>query len=224
MLDAHAISTALWKKGYWLDKQDHVEQLVAIAREFDFNEDQLVTYWCAFFPSDGRTVPVKHGNPPVTIQRQPVSDRAHQFGDFRKFILHRLDWVPLIHGHIAIDKLSHLVEHAEKAEAGRERLLEELRTLRTDFGGVRRPADSNDDSTFYTALLVEHTQELNTTNYSLVEHAEKAELGRERLVEELRGLRLELGQLTRPSRSDTDRTFYVACACLGALVLMLFFK
>ena len=60
--------------------------------------------------------------------------------------------------------------------------------------------------------------------FDLVEHAERAELGRESLVEELRGLRLELGQLTRPLRSDTDRTFYVACACLGALVLVLFFK
>ena len=125
-----------------------------------------------------------------------------------------------------------LVEHAEKAEEGRERLLEELRGLRADFGGVRQPADSsNADSTLYTAYLVEHAAELKTTNYSLVEHAEKAELGREktvlgleRLLEELRGLRLELGSLKRPANSNADRAFYIACACLGVLILMLFFK
>ena len=60
--------------------------------------------------------------------------------------------------------------------------------------------------------------------FDLVEHAEKAEVGRERLLEELRGLRLELGSLRRPTDSNTDRTFYVACACLGVLVLTLFFK
>jgi hypothetical protein len=238
MPDAHPISTALWNKGYWLDKHDHLEQLVAIAREFDFNEEQLVLYWCTYFPPDGRTVAVKHGNPPVTVHRQPVSDKAHQFEDFRKFILHRIEWVPLIHGHIATEKLSHLVEHAEKAEAGRERLLQELRALRTDFGGVRPPVQRNDDVTLYTACLVEHAEEiktsncslvghaeeLKTTNHSLVEHAEKADLDRERILEELRGLRIELGQLARPSHSNSDRTFYVACGCLGVLVLMLFFK
>ena len=144
----------------------------------------------------------------------------------------------LVQGRAVIDKLFDLVEHTEKAEAGRERLLEELRALRTNFGGVRRPAEGNNDGTFYTALLVEHAEELRTTNSSLVghaeelkttnhslaQHAERAELSRERLLEELRGLRLELGQLSRPSRSNTDRTFYVACGCLGVLVLMLFFK
>jgi len=44
------------------------------------------------------------------------------------------------------------------------------------------------------------------------------------ILEELRGLRLELSQLARPSHSNSDRTFYVACGCLGVLVLMLFFK
>ena len=151
----------------------------------------------------------------------------------------------LIQGRAVVDKLFDLVEHAEKAEAGRERLLEELRALRTDFGGVRQPVQRNDDVTLYTACLVEHADEIKTSNYSLVEHAqelkatsyslvehaekadlgrERADLGRERILEELRGLRLELGQLARPSRSNSDRTFYVACGCLGVLVLMLFFK
>jgi hypothetical protein len=151
----------------------------------------------------------------------------------------------VIQGRAVVDKLFDLVEHAEKAEAGRERLLEELRALRTDFGGVRQPVQRNDDVTLYTACLVEHADEIKTSNYSLVEHAqelkatsyslvehaekadlgrERADLGRERILEELRGLRLELGQLARPSRSNSDRTFYVACGCLGVLVLMLFFK
>lgn len=87
---------------------------------------------------------------------------------------HADDW-KLVQGRAMIDKLFDLAERAEKAEAGRERLLEELRGLRADFDGARRPADSsNADNTFYTACLVEHTEELKTTNYSLVEHAEKA--------------------------------------------------
>ena len=44
------------------------------------------------------------------------------------------------------------------------------------------------------------------------------------ILEELRGLRLELSQLAQPSHSNSDRTFYVACGCLGVLVLMLLFK
>ena len=154
------------------------------------------------------------------------------YGEYGAANGNHADGWKLVQGRAMIDKLFDLVERAEKAEEGREKLLEELRGLRADFGGVRRPADNgNADNTLYTACLVEHTEELKTTNYSLVEHAEKAELGREktvlgleRLLEELRGLRLELGSLRRPANSNADRAFYIACACLGVLILMLFFK
>ena len=78
---------------------------------------------------------------------------------------------------------------------------------------------------FSAQLRAQVQRDRNTTGLnSLTEHAEKAEAGRERLLEELRGLRLELVSLRRRADSNTDRTFYVACACLGVLVLTRFFK
>ena len=205
-----------------------------VQREHKERQTQADLHTSRIKPYQYRTGVVNHNNGELP----PGRHYEGIYGEHGRAGGNHADDLKLVQGRAVIDKLFDLVEHAEKAEAGRERLLEELRALRTNFSGVRRPAEGNNDGTFYTALLVEHAEELRTTNsslvghaeelrttnHSLVEHAERAELSRERLLEELRGLRLELSQLSRPSRSNTDRTFYVACGCLGVLVLMLFFK
>ena len=102
-------------------------------------------------------------------------------------------------------------------------LEEELIACRALYANRIRPfhARENESPSFGPVL---QNRVVISKLFDLVEQAEKAEAGRERLLEELRGLRLELGSLRRPADSNTDRTFYVACACLGVLVLTLFFK
>ena len=216
-----ALARAFTATGYRVDTPECVSGLLSIAEEFDIKFDDLARVWRRF-PNEC-TIPAP--NPYSSYYH--ISQSVHKFDEFRAFLRnllredkerqaqadlhttrikpyqyrtgglnlnnrelppgphfegtygehgyaesHHPDSNRLVQGRAVIDKLFDLVEHAEKAEAGRE----------------------------------------------------KAELSRERLLEELRGLRLDLGQLSRPSRSNTDRTFYVACGCLGVLVLMLFFK
>ena len=214
-----ALNNVFMNGEYCVDTPEAMGGLVSIAEEFNLTAEELFGAWVRF-PNGctKRSPPNGHFS---------ISQSVHKFGEFRAFLrnvqheheerqaqadLHvsrikpyqyrtsdvnvykrelppgphfegiygehggalptDVHYKTLVQGRAVIDKLFDLVEHAEKAEAGRE----------------------------------------------------KAELSRERLLEELHGLRLDLGQLSRPSRSNTDRTFYVACGCLGVLVLMLFFK
>ena len=206
--------------GYWVDTPEAMDGLLNIAEEFNLSLGALAGVWSRF-PNKGYT-----------------ESRALKQGEY--------GWEPMRGHHVRIvstisqsryDELRALLrkfgqEHEERqaqAKLHASRVTRYQYEVAPSFEGMygeygERHASPDRVKQVQGRAVIDKL-------FDLVEHAEKAEAGREkaelsreRLLEELRGLRLELGQLSRPSRSNTDRTFYVACGCLGVLVLMLFFK
>ena len=223
-----ALAQAFMNNGYWVDTTEALGGLLDIAEEFDIKFDDLARVWRRF--PNGCTI--RSSPPPISqfhecVYKYTISQSVHKFDEFREFLR----------------KLR--LEHKER-QAQADLHTSRIKPYQYGAGFVNQsdlvlPPGRHFDG-FYSEYGQAFTHAPDSWKqvqgravidklFDLVEHAEKAEagrekaqLGRERLLEELCGLRLELGQLTRPSRSDTERTFYVACACLGALVLMLIFK
>ena len=213
------LANVFFSRGYWVDTDEAMGGLLSIAEEFNLTDEQLFGVWVRF--PNGCTISRTH--PVVNTSKLTISQSVHKFDEFRAFLRN-------------VQR-----EHKER-QAQADLHTSRIKPYQYPTGGVNRLNGEYPPGSHYEGFYSEHggagATDLNSFKdqkliqgravidklFDLVEHAEKAEAGRERLLEELRGLRLELGQLSRPSRSNTDRTFYVACGCLGVLVLMLFFK
>ena len=214
-------------RGYWVDTDEAMGGLLSIAEEFNLTDEQLFGVWVRF--PNGCTIRRPRA-PSGGALYLIISQSVHKFDEFRAFLRN-------------VQR-----EHKER-QTQADLHTSRIKPYQYPTGGVNNLNGEYSPGSHYEGFYSEHGHAGLTNLHSfrdyklvqgravidklfdLVEHAEKAEAGRERaelsrerLLEELRGLRLELGQLSRPSRSNTDRTFYVACGCLGVLVLMLFFK
>jgi len=219
---------AFWNAGYWVDRLEDRETLLSIATEFNIGGDSydysdLVSLWVRF-PNGCTERRIDPANP-----RQPakytISQSSHKLGEFRAFLREAQR------------------EHKERLAQG-DRYMSRIKPYQYIAGGVNR--DNKTPGRHFEGVYREHGQaDATSVDYSkliqgraavdklfdLVEHAEKAEAGRdradlarERILEELRGLRIDIQALRQPERERKDYTLPLGSACLGVLVLMLFFK
>ena len=216
---------AFLKAGYWVDALEDREALLDIAREFNIGDIDLVSAWESF--PNGCTVfrELPRSEPNYGGLKRIISQSSHKLGEFRAFLREAQR------------------EHNERLAQG-DRYTSRIKPYQYFAGGVNR--DNKTPVRHFEGVYREHGQaDATSVDYSkliqgraavdklfdLVEHAEKAEAGRdradlarERILEELRGLRIDIQALRQPERERKDYTLPLGSACLGVLVLMLFFK
>ena len=216
---------AFLKAGYWVDALEDREALLDIAREFNIGDIDLVSAWESF--PNGCTVfrELPRSEPNYGGLKRIISQSSHKLGEFRAFLREAQR------------------EHNERLAQG-DRYTSRIKPYQYIAGGVNR--DNKTPGRHFEGVYREHGQaDATSVDYSkliqgraavdklfdLVEHAEKAEAGRdradlarERILEELRGLRIDIQALRQPERERKDYTLPLGSACLGVLVLMLFFK
>jgi len=216
---------AFLKAGYWVDALEDREALLDIAREFNIGDIDLVSAWESF--PNGCTVfrELPRSEPNYGGLKRIISQSSHKLGEFRAFLREAQR------------------EHNERLARG-DRYTSRIKPYQYIAGGVSR--DNKTPGRHFEGVYREHGQaDATSVDYSkliqgraavdklfdLVEHAEKAEAGRdradlarERILEELRGLRIDIQALRQPERERKDYTLPLGSACLGVLVLMLFFK
>jgi len=215
---------AFLKAGYWVDALEDREALLDIAREFNIGDIDLVSAW-ERFPNGCTVLREVRSEPNYGGLKRIISQSSHKLGEFRAFLREAQR------------------EHKERLAQG-DRYTSRIKPYQYIAGGVNR--DNKTPGRHFEGVYREHGQaDATSVDYSkliqgraavdklfdLVEHAEKAEAGRdradlarERILEELRGLRIDIQALRQPERERKDYTLPLGSACLGVLVLMLFFK
>ena len=215
---------AFLKAGYWVDALEDREALLDIAREFNIGDIDLVSAW-ERFPNGCTVLREVRSEPNYGGVKRIISQSSHKLGEFRAFLREAQR------------------EHNERLAHG-DRYTSRIKPYQYFAGGVNR--DNKTPVRHFEGFYGEHGHAASTSVdyckliqgraavdklFDLVEHAEKAEAGRdradlarERILEELRGLRIDIQALRQPERERKDYTLPLGSACLGVLVLMLFFK